>query len=59
MRPAGLRARGRLGAREFPRELPESSGRVAEGFGRVLSRKNGFFGDFYRSALPEIAGDQF
>ena len=59
MRPAGLRARGRLGAREFPRELPESSGKVAEGFGKVLGRKNEFFIDFYRSGLPEIAGDQF
>ena len=50
LRPAGLRARGRLGAGESPREhlggsrrlagvIPESSGKVAGGFGRVLGSK--------------------
>ena len=59
MRPAGLRARGRLGAREFPRELAESSGKVAEGFGRVLGKNIVFSQIFNGFGLPEIAGDQF
>ena len=39
--------------------VPGSSGKVAEGFGRVLGEKYWFFIDFNGFGLPEIAGDQF